>query len=244
MKEVIQIENLSFAYNNIPVLENINLTIYDKDFIGVIGPNGGGKTILLKLTLNILKPTIGSIKIFGKPPSKVINQISYVPQFSGMDKNFPIKTKEVVEMGVCDNTSLSPWFKKDKVHIALESLNSVGLGGLANKPKGKLSGVQQPRCLIARALASHPRILLLDEPTTSVDITVEEDIYELLKKLNSEITIILASHDLGFISTYVNRIACVNRELVCHDTDEISSDKIINDAYHNNIAVIKHKCKL
>ena len=244
MNPVIKIENLTFSYKDLPVLTDINFSVEEKDFVGVIGPNGGGKTTLFKLILGLFKPVSGNISVFGKTPAKAASLIGYVPQYGEMDKNFPIRTKEVVEMGVVDKTFILSRSLKKKSDLVYGSLESVGLADLANRTFGELSGGQQQRCLIARALASKPKILLLDEPTTSVDITVEEDIYELLKKLNKEITILLASHDLGFISTYINKIACVNRELAWHKTDEISAAKIINDAYHNNIAVIKHKCKL
>ncbi|KAB2845480.1 MAG: ABC transporter ATP-binding protein [Melioribacteraceae bacterium] len=244
MNSAVKIENLSFSYVSNYVLENINLEIERNDFVGIIGPNGGGKTTLLKLIMGFIKPQKGSIKILETEPEKSISKIGYVPQFNQTDKQFPIKTIDVVSMGLSSSKSFFPWRKHNEIKNVYEAMEFVKISELAHKPFGELSGGQQQRCLIARALASCPEILILDEPTASVDSTVELDIYELLKKLNKDMTILLVSHDVGFISSYINKVACVNKEILLHRKEEISLDKISRDAYHGNFEILKHQCNL
>lgn len=243
MTPIIKFENINFAYNGVKVLENINLEIKEKDFVGIIGPNGGGKTTLLKLMLGLIKPIEGRLEILGKTPQKVRNQIGYVPQFNTTDKLFPITVLDVVLMGLTDSNSFLPWFSKNQINRAMEVMEKVQIKDLADKPFGELSGGQKQRCLIARAIASSPKILLLDEPTASVDSKVESNIYELLKVLNQKITIILVSHDLGFVSTYVNKVACVNKKLAFHKTKEINKSEI-NNIYNAEMSMIQHQCGL
>ncbi len=242
MNEIIKIENLSFGYNGEPVLNDINLSVQEHDFLGIVGPNGSGKTTLLKLILGLLEPDTGKVTIYNRPVAKARDMIGYVPQYSEMDKNFPINALDVVKMGLCNSSSYFPFRKKKVKEVALKAMRELSVENLAYSRFGELSGGQKQRVLIARALASHPRLLILDEPTASVDSSVEEDFYELLKKINSEITIILVSHDLGFISSYVNKVACVNKSLICHDINEIKSSDIIGELYHTNTSMIKHKC--
>ncbi len=244
MRSVIRIENVNFAYDNQLILENINFEIYENDFVGVIGPNGGGKTTLLRLILGFLKPLTGNIEIFNKAPEKIRRRIGYVPQYSEIDKHFPITVRDIVALGSLPSGSYFPWFKQEALQRAAQAMEFVKIGNLARKTFGELSGGQRQRCLIARALAAQPEILLLDEPTASVDMSVEEDIFELLKTLNEKMTIVLVSHDLGFISSYVKRVACVNRHLACHPIEKISREMVLEEAYHGNIAMIRHECKL
>lgn len=242
MDPVITFKDVSFKYDSNPVLENINFKIHKNDFIGLIGPNGGGKTTLLKLMLGLLKPLKGSITISGLTPQKARNIIGYLPQYFNMDESFPITVEEVIAMGEFNIFSLFP-FIRNKKEIK-DALKKVEIENLAKKQYGTLSGGQRQRCLIARALASKPKILLLDEPTSSVDSHVEQDIYELLKVLNKEITIILVSHDLGFISKYIKKVFCINKQIVCHKTGEISINEIINEAYKSDVKMISHECNL
>ncbi len=243
MAAVIKIQNLDFSYNGNKVLENINLEVEAKDFLGVVGPNGGGKTTLLKLILGLIGPDSGTIEILDNSPVKSRNAIGYVPQYNETDKFFPINVNDVVAMGLANKRTFFPGLNKSEQKKTSEVLEYLKISNLAKNTFGELSGGQKQRCLIARALLSEPKILLLDEPTASVDSSVEEDIYDLLKKLNEEITILFVSHDLGFISSYVNRIACINKNLVCHDKNEVSSDEV-KSVYHDHTAVIKHKCGL
>lgn len=244
MAVVIKIDSLDFSYTNTAnVLEDINLEILEKDFVGIIGPNGGGKTTLLKLMLGLLKPSKGSIEILGTTPQKSTNRIGYVPQFNTTDNLFPINSLNVVLMGLTDSNSFLPWFSKKQINRALEVMADVGIEDLSKKSFGELSGGQKQRCLIARAIASSPSILFLDEPTASVDSKVESSIYELLKVLNKDITIVLVSHDLGFVSAYVNKVACVNKKLAMHKTTDINA-KDINKIYNAEMSMIKHECGL
>jgi len=244
MSPVIQIKNLDFSYNNdINVLENINIEVSEKDFVGIIGPNGGGKTTLLKLMLGLLKPTKGNIEVLGTTPKKTTNKIGYVPQYNTTDKFFPITALDVVLMGLTDSNSYLPWFSKKQITRAEEVMENIHIKNLRKKTFGELSGGQKQRCLIARAIASSPSILFLDEPTASIDSKVESNIYELLKELNKEITVVLVSHDLGFVSAYVNKVACVNRKLAFHNTADINSQDI-NKIYNAEMSMIKHQCGL
>ena len=242
MKPIITFNDISFKYDSKPVLENINFKIYQNDFIGLIGPNGGGKTTLLKLILGLLKPVKGNINIFNSSPQKARSKIGYLPQYNILDDDFPITVEEVIAMGLFGNLTLFPVIKHKKE--IKEVLKKVNIEDLSKYQYGTLSGGQKQRCLIARALVSNPEILLLDEPTSSVDSRVEQDIYELLKILNKDITIILVSHDLGFISNYIKRVFCVNKQIVCHNKNEVSINKIINEAYKSNVNMINHECNL
>ena len=222
----ISIHNLNFAYTGTPVLENIQLDVAEGDFIGIVGPNGGGKSTLLKLMLGLLQPESGELRIFGQTPRRSVERIGYVPQYANFAKDFPISVWETVLLG-----RLTPrrWFgghsQKDK-RLAEQALRETEIWELRARPIGALSGGQLQRVLIARALASQPDILLLDEPTASVDVRAEKTIFELLRHLNQRMTIIVVSHDVGFISDYVNRVACLNRKLVCHAVDQLDPHQL------------------
>lgn len=222
----ISIHNLNFAYAGTPVLENIQLDVAEGDFIGIVGPNGGGKSTLLKLMLGLLQPDSGELRIFGQAPRRSVERIGYVPQYANFAKDFPISVWETVLLG-----RLTPrrWFgghsQKDK-RLAEQALRETEIWELRERPIGALSGGQLQRVLIARALASQPDILLLDEPTASVDVRAEKTIFELLRHLNQRMTIIVVSHDVGFISDYVNRVACLNRKLVCHAVDQLDPHEL------------------
>lgn len=242
MNSEIEIKNVSFAYDKQLILENINLSIDSKEFVGIVGPNGGGKTTLLKLMLGLLFPNKGTIEVLGKTPETARKLIGYVPQYSEMDKNFPISVYEVVSQGLCGSGSLFPWFSKKNSLDVLETLERLQIKELAQTSFGELSGGQKQRCMIARALVSNPAVLFLDEPTASVDNKVESDFYNMLKTLNEEMTIILVSHDVAFISKFVNKIACINKNLVCHSSTEITSDTVLSDLYKTDISAIHHHC--
>lgn len=245
-KKVIEIKDLNFAYNDQNILEKINLVIEECDYIGIVGPNGGGKTTLLKLISGLLKPKSGSIKVLGMEPEKVKSKIGYVPQFGQMEKDFPIKASDVVAMGNFNSKSFFPWKKKNEVDKVKNVMEKLEIFKLKDQLFDELSGGQKQRCLIARALISKPEIILLDEPTASVDSSVEKDIFELLKEINKDKTIILVSHDIGFISSYVNKIACINKSLECHNANEVVIDDshTIKNAYSNEVDIIKHRCGL
>ena len=241
---VIQIEGLGFGYGSVPVLEDISFEVHEGDFLGIVGPNGGGKTTLLRLILGFLKPDAGNILLFGSPPKKTRYLAGYVPQFTVTDHGFPITVIEVVAMGAMSGRTFMPWLGDSVRESARRAMAEVGIDHLARVPWGELSGGQRQRCLIARAIVSRPRLLVLDEPTTSVDMTVEEDFFDLLKKLNASMTILLVSHDIGFISSYVNRVACVNRRLACHKREELDIGKVTRELYTGDVTMLKHRCGL
>ncbi len=223
---IIEMKNLDFAYAGETILASINLTVKDKDFLAIIGPNGGGKTTLLKLMLGLLTPDRGTVLINGKPPGNTDSSIGYVPQNVHMNQSFPISALDVVLMGAFDPKNR---FRRNQAKYkkeALDALDRLEMGDYANKKIGTLSGGQRQRVLIARALVSHPELLLLDEPTASIDTKGQAEFYELLARLNKEITILVVSHDLLVISRYVNAVACVNQRLHYHDQAEITGDML------------------
>jgi zinc transport system ATP-binding protein len=223
---IIQITDLHFAFNGQRVLEDVNLTVREGDFIAMIGPNGGGKTTLLKLILGLLKPDQGEIRVMGRRPSRMSHQIGYVPQDVNVNRRFPITALDVVLMG-----KLAPgrrWSKnssQDRLD-AMEALDRIDMADFADRRIGELSGGQRQRVFIARALVTGPRLLLLDEPTASIDSRGQTDFYQLLKRLNNEVSIVVVSHDLLVVSTYVKSVACVNRRLHYHHQAEITGDML------------------
>ncbi len=214
MQPLVSLQDINFSYDNRNlVLENINLEIAEGEFIGVVGPNGGGKTTLLKLILGLLKPTNGEITVFGSAPKLASKQIGYVPQFSTFNRDFPITVKNVVEMGCGRGDS----------RIA-QILGKLEIGHLKNKSISSLSGGELQRVMIARALTCDPKLLLLDEPTSNIDIHAEKNIFDLLKEIN--VTIVVVSHDIGFVSRYIKRVICVSKTVVCHPTTALTPDTI------------------
>ena len=223
---IIEIKNLSFAYGHQLVLENIDFTTKAGDFVAIIGPNGAGKTTLLKLLLGLLEAEEGSVQIFGQPPRKVSYRIGYVPQDMYINRHFPVSALDVVLMG-----KLNPsrrWSRpsgRDR-RMAQEALDRMEMGPYSHKRIDEMSGGQRQRIFIARALVSEPDILFLDEPTANVDTRGQADIYDLLKELNQKMTILMVSHDLMFISSYVKSVACVNRHVHYHDHPEITDEMV------------------
>lgn len=217
---VIDIKHLSFSYDKQIILEDINLRVEEKDFLAIIGPNGGGKSTLLKLILGINTLKKGSISVLGKEPSKSLTLIGYVPQNTNVNTDFPIKVIEVVMMGHVGGEKPLFGYGKDEVLCAMGALSQVGMEDFAQTKIGSLSGGQRQRVMIARALCAHPQILILDEPTSSIDITGQKEIYELLKMLNQSITIIVVSHDISVILEYANKAAHVNKTLSYHDISD------------------------
>ncbi|MGM5482775.1 MAG: metal ABC transporter ATP-binding protein [Nanobdellota archaeon] len=217
MKKIIELENVSFSYfKSEKTLEDVNLTVYNKDFLGIIGPNGGGKSTLLKLILGLLKQDSGKIKLFGLNPKKGRKFLGYVPQYFAFDFQFPMTVLDVVLMGRLVKRGLGKKFVKQDYDIAYEALEKTGMLEFKSSQIGELSGGQRQRILISRALCSKPRALILDEPVSGLDSAWQSSFYNLLKELNKKIGIIIVSHNIGFISSYVKTIACLNKTLHYH----------------------------
>jgi len=236
---VITLEKVSFSYNDLPALEDVTLTVHERDFISIVGPNAGGKTTLLKLILGLLKPSSGTIRVFGQPPGKVRSRIGYMPQHASLDPLFPVSVLDVVLMGRLGNGKDLGFYRRADKEAAADALRNVELYEIRNCSFSDLSGGQRQRVLIARALVSDPELLLLDEPTANVDAVVETELYEILNKLNEKMTVALVTHDLGFVSRYVKSVACVNRRVVVHPTSEITGE-MINEIYGCDVHMVRH----
>lgn len=234
------INNLSVYYGQTPAITGVYLDVADGEYLGIIGPNGGGKSTLLKAILGLVSISSGTVQVYGDGNKKSRKLIGYVPQFTSLDKQFPITLFEVVLSG-CLKQGLSPFHRytaKDK-ELASELLERVGLESLANRQISELSGGEFQKMLIARALAVNPKLLLLDEPTASVDAVSRDQIYGLLAELNKSMTIILVTHDLLAISSQVHRLACLNGHLVYHGEPELT-ESVVNSLYGCPVDLIAH----
>ena len=238
-EEVIRLDDVWVKYGDITVLEGINLSVQNLDFLGIIGPNGGGKTTLLKVILGLIKPTRGEVTVLGGTPERRRRFIGYVPQIIQFDQEFPVTVLHVVLMGRLGKKGFLGKYSEEDVKVACESLESVEMLEFRNMQVGKLSGGQLQRVLLARALAADPKILLLDEPTASIDEPTKTELYELLKNLNRKVTVILVSHDIGVISSYVDKVACLNRRLFYHGSKE-NKPETIEKTYQCPIDLIAH----
>lgn len=235
----VEIQGLNFSYNGFMILQDVDLTIKLRDFVSVVGPNGGGKTTLLKIILGLLKPTSGTVRLYGVNPSKSKKRVGYMPQHAKFDFQFPATVMDVTLMGRLGNsTRFGPYTKHDR-EICMNKLERVKLADSSRKSFASLSGGQRQRVFIARALACEPDLLLLDEPTSNLDQGIESEVYELFQELNREITIVLVSHDLGFVSQYVKRVVCVKRRVVTHPTTEITGE-LINAIYGAPMKMVRH----
>ncbi len=239
MMPPIQIKNLNFSYGPVSALEQVSLSVQDKEFICVVGPNGGGKTTLLKLMLGLLEPQSGSISLFGQVPAVGRKRIGYLPQHASLDPRFPVTVLDAVLMGRLGKTRRLGFYSKTDRESASAMLARVDLENLEKRPLAALSGGQRQRVLIARALVSEPKLLLLDEPTSSLDDYVERELYDLLKELNKELTIVVVSHDIGFVSRYVEKVVCVNRRVHIHPTSDIG-ENIIDEMYGEHVHMVRH----
>lgn len=223
----IEVSNLCFGYDENLIFKNINLTYNCKDFLAITGPNGGGKSTLLKLLLGLKKPVSGKIEIFNKTPNEVAQMIGYVPQLIEPNKSFPVRVIDVVLMGRIDKKIFGFYSKDDKVaaHIAL---NKVGMDKFALHKISDLSGGQRQRVYIARALCANTKILMLDEPTASIDTKGQADIYQLLKNINKQgIGIVLISHDVNLTLSFATKVAYINRDLFMHEISPNSKQRFI-----------------
>jgi zinc transport system ATP-binding protein len=239
MNAAIEVEDLSFSYGGPRVLEAVSLQVPEGEFIGMVGPNAGGKSTLLKLMLGLLEPQGGRIRILGRPPDRGRRLIGYVPQYPVFRRDFPITVEQVVLTGrLGHGPTLGGWRRADRL-AARVAMGEAEVAALAARRIETLSGGQLQRVLLARALVGEPRILFLDEPTANIDMRVESDIFDLLKALNARMTIVVVSHDVAFISRYVTRVACLNRTLMCHRTEEIDG-KTIRALYDVDVRQVAH----
>lgn len=234
--DIVNIENLYVSFDSIPILEDINLKIEDKGTLAIIGPNGGGKTTLLKVILGLIKPNRGKVEVFGKDPEYGRKFIGYLPQQPKFDIKFPISVFDVVLMGRWKGFKK---FREEDKESALNALKTVGMEDFKDKKINELSGGQIQRVLLARALVRDPKLLLLDEPTASIDPEGQSEFYELLAKLEKEISIVIVTHDILAVSTYIEKIACLNKKLYYHGKTEEGIEKI-EETYKCPIELIAH----
>ena len=236
----IAIEGVRFSYGDAPVLEDVSLDVAPGEFLGLVGPNAGGKSTLLKLILGLLVPQAGSVRVLGTAPRDARRRLGYVPQHPTFPRDFPISVEQAVLMG---RLGLSPslgWYRAADRVAARRALEEVEALDLATRRIGTLSGGQLQRVLLARALAGEPEILILDEPTANIDQRMEGDIFDLLAALRTRLTILVVSHDIAFISGYVDRVACLNRTLVCHTTEPVDVE-LIRRLYPGGVRSVAHR---
>jgi len=229
---LVKIEGMCFTIGGFDVLHDINIAVFPGDFISIIGPNGGGKTTLLRLILGLLTPTRGSIRVNGDPPRTAKTPIGYVPQHVNHNLSFPATSLDVVLMGLFNPSRRGRFrYTVEEKNRAQAALDKMGIGDCAGKKIKALSGGQRQRVLIARALISQPELLVLDEPTASIDTKGRTEFYELLKRLNQELTILMVSHDLMIVAAYAKSMICLNRCMHYHQSCA-SSEEVMN-AYHS-----------
>jgi len=238
-EELVRLENIWVHYDNVAILEGVDLSIKQDDFLGIIGPNGGGKTTLLRVILGLVKPSRGEVTVLGGTPERNRKFIGYIAQSSLFDHDFPISVLEVVLMGRYGKVGLIKRFSNEDKRLALKALETVEMLDCKDRQIGSLSGGEQQRVFIARALVAEPRMLLLDEPTTGVDTPMQTEFYELLAKLKHTMAIVLVSHDISAVSIYVDSIACLNHQLYYHGSKEVGPE-ILEATYKCPVQMIAH----
>lgn len=238
MDSLVEIRNLSAGYGQNIVLHEVNLSIKQFDFIGVIGPNGGGKTTLLKALLGLLPPLSGEIVFDESMTEGNSHRIGYLPQINNIDRKFPVTVFDVVRSGLMSRKRLIGRYSSEENDRANDLMSEMGISGIRTKAIGELSGGQIQRALLCRALVNSPKLLVLDEPNTYVDNRFERELYEKLKVLNEKLAILLVSHDLGTISTYVKSYACVNSSLHYHSGNKVTPELL--RSYECPIQIITH----
>ena len=237
---VVEVRGLDFAYGNHPVLTSVDATIGAHEFVSIVGPNGGGKSTLLKLILGLLRPDRGSVRVFGRSPARTRHRVGYMPQHAHVDPQFPVTVMDVTLMG-----RLGPWlrvgpYRQTDRDFARQALTETEAADLADRRFSDLSGGQRQRVLIARALACEPELLLLDEPTASLDPGIQDDLFDLLNRLRKRMAVVLVSHDVGVVSRYVDKILCVSGGVDEHDARAISG--ALADLYNRSgdLALVRH----
>ncbi len=238
-RTIVKLEDVWVLFDGVSVLEEVNLSINQHDFLGIIGPNGGGKTTLLKVILGLLKPSRGQVSVFGHTPERGREFVGYVPQYSLFDREFPVNVLNVVLMGRLKHAKRFKRYSEEDKEIAYEALETVEMHDFKDAQIGKLSGGQQQRIFIARALVAERKLLLLDEPMASVDSPMQTELYELFEKLRHQMAIVLVSHDISAVSIYVDKIACLNRKLFYHNTKELTAEDF-EATYQCPVEIIAH----
>ena len=238
-RTIVKLEDVWVHFDGVPALEEVNLSINQHDFLGIIGPNGGGKTTLLKVILGLLKPSRGQVTVFGHTPERGREFVGYVPQYSLFDREFPVNVLNVVLMGRLRHAKRFKRYSEEDKEFAYEALETVEMLDFKDAQIGKLSGGQQQRVFIARALVAEPKLLLLDEPMASVDSPMQTELYELFEKLRQQMAIVLVSHDISAVSIYVDKIACLNRRLFYHNSKELTAEDL-EATYRCPVEIIAH----
>lgn len=236
---VIELRDVTFSYDGPPVVSNVTFAVPPRDFVCAIGPNGGGKTTLLRLMLGLIRPQRGTVRILSESPERARRRIGYMPQHAQLDPRFPVSVMDVVLMGRLGQAPLFGAYRRTDRVVAGRALEEVGLGHLSGRAFSDLSGGQRQRVLIARALACEPDILLLDEPTANLDPAVQDDLYALLRRLNERLTILIVSHDIGFVSVHFKTVICVNRTVHMHATGELTH-RAVADMYGREVRLLHH----
>ncbi len=238
-RPVILLEHVTVRYDGHMALEDVSLTVHEGDFLGIIGPNGGGKTTLLKVILGLVVPERGRVEVLGGPPLETRHRIGYVPQAMDFDSDFPIQVIDVVRMGCLKYLTFGNGDSRSCERNMEGVMRQMGVWRLRDRQMGRLSGGERQRVLIARALVTDPDLLLLDEPTANVDSQFQSTIYEILSELNEKMTVCLVSHDIGVISSYVKKVACLNQRLFYHGEKELTED-ILMETYRCPVDLIAH----
>jgi len=236
---VVLLKDVAFSYGGAPVLDNVNLRILTGDFLWVVGPNGGGKTTLIRIILGLLRPQAGIVRVFGEEPARGRLRIGYMPQQVKMDLQFPATVMDLTLMGRLGHSSSHGRYSSTDRQAAINALESVDLVSLSSRRLSDLSGGELRRLLIARALACTPDLLILDEPTANLDKSTEHEMFDLLEKLNEHITIVMVSHDPAFVSSSVERVACVNRTVSVHPTESIDDNSVM-ELYGVPVRAVRH----
>jgi zinc transport system ATP-binding protein len=234
----VELRDVTFSYWRHPVLSHVDLTIARGEFATVVGPNGGGKTTLLKLMLGLLSPDSGTVRVLGTTPAAARSRVGCVPQRASVDASFPARVIDIVLMGLLGSRR-GMRFSQEDLERARTALESVELADFAGHRIAELSGGQRQRALIARALVSGPELLLLDEPAAHLDVVMERGLHDLLGRLRESATIVLVSHDLGFVSDYADRAVCVKNTVAVHETCELTSD-VVRELYGREVRMVRH----
>ena len=241
MNKLIDIQDLTVGYENKPnVLKDVNLSIYQDDFLGIIGPNGGGKTTLLRTILGLIKAQSGSVTFYDKGEKTSSLNIGYLPQINRIDKKFPISVSEVILSGLTPGTNIFKRYSSEERKKVKEVAARLGIEELLSRAIGELSGGQLQRVLLGRAIVDNPKLIILDEPSTYVDKLFEKNFYKLLGDINKDIAIVLVSHDVGTIISLVKNIACVNQGLHYHPGSNISQEWLLNAYESCPIEILGH----